>query len=454
MSSFVLLVVAVLAILCGARQGSGQTSGVSSSAQPGRSLLVGYFPQWGVYQGYFARNLVDSGGAGLLDQMNYAQGFVTGGRCSVADPNADLNWTFTAANSVDGKPDDPASSFRGNFHQMAELKRRYPKLKILISLEGHAEDFAKDAQPENREAFVKTCVDIFLRGHFLPGVEQAPGAPPIFDGIDVDWEYPHGGDAENYLQMLVLFRREMDRVRPGLRLAVAVGVSPRMYSGVDLGRLAAMVDQVGLMNYDYSGPWSRTTGFLAPLYTPIPDPAAVVSPTGGGEEGTVERSVAAWVAAGVPAHKLLLGLPFYGYGWRDVGHAGHGLFQPGRPIRGDRPYNFLAALLADGHDDEDEPDPGQAPPKPFTVYRDPESKAPWMFNGETFWTYEDAVSVGAKIEFAREQRMGGAMLWELSGDTGSATLLKAARHGLDTSTSVQAAAPSVGEAHRTPPGTP
>ncbi len=430
-------------VLCGGQQISGPRPGVASSTlPPSRPLLVGYFPQWGVYQGYYVRNLVQSGGAGLLDQINYAQGFVTGGRCSVADPNADLNLAFTAANSADGTADDPALPFRGNFHQLAELKRRYPKLKILISLEGRAADFAQDAQPAAREAFVRSCVDTFLRGHFLPGVEQAAGAPPIFDGIDVDWEYPHGDDAENFLQMLALFRREMDRVRPGLRLSVAVGVSPHMYAGVDTGRMAALVDQVGLMNYDYNGPWSRTTGFLAPLYSPAVDASQTAAAAAtGGEEGSVARSVTAWVAAGVPPQELLLGLPFYGYGWREVDNAGHGLFQSGRPIRGDRPYNFLAALMSDGHDDEDEPDPGQAPPKPFTVYRDPQSKAPWMFNGETFWTYEDPVSVAAKIEFAREQNLGGAMLWELSGDTESATLLKTARRGLDTSTSVQAAVP-------------
>ena len=49
------------------------------------------------------KHLVDNGSAALLDQMNYAQGFVSGGKCSVADPNADLNTTYTAENSVSGR---------------------------------------------------------------------------------------------------------------------------------------------------------------------------------------------------------------------------------------------------------------------------------------------------------------------------------------------------------------
>src|SRR6202000_3376262 len=103
-----------------------------------RALIVGYFPQWGLHspQPYYVKTLVTSGGARRLDQINYAQGAVHGGLCSVADPNADLKVSFTAGQSVNGRADDPKSPFRGNFHQFAELKQRYPKLKVVISLEG------------------------------------------------------------------------------------------------------------------------------------------------------------------------------------------------------------------------------------------------------------------------------------------------------------------------------
>ncbi|MEO8869805.1 MAG: hypothetical protein ABI357_03115, partial [Granulicella sp.] len=99
-------------------------------------LLTGYFPQWGLYHNpqYLVKNLVTTGDAGMLNQLNYAQGFVTGGHCSIADPNADLDYTFTAEQSVDGIADQPAQMFRGNLHQLMKLKKRYPHLKLLISL--------------------------------------------------------------------------------------------------------------------------------------------------------------------------------------------------------------------------------------------------------------------------------------------------------------------------------
>jgi len=367
-----------------------------------RHLLVGYFPQWGVHiaQPYYVKTLVSNGGAALLNQINYSQGSVSGGHCSVADPIADLGTTFIAQNSVNGRPDEPASPFRGNFHQLEELKRRYPHLKILISLEGKAADFAEDARPENRRAFVASCVDTFLRGHFAPGI----GKPGIFDGIDIDWESPQESDAANFRALVEEFRRQMNALHPGLRLSIAVGQSPRMLPGTDFAAIARLVDEVGVMNYDYAGPWSSTTGFLAPLFS---------DPKGSFEANNIESSLASYKASGVPAEKLLMGLPFYGYSWTAVNNINNGIFQAGRGVRGDQPYRYIRTLSA-----------------PFSAYRDERSQAPWLFDGQTFWTYEDPTSVRYKVSYALHQHIGGVMIWELSGDTADAELLHTAYRSL------------------------
>ncbi len=365
-------------------------------------LLVGYFPQWGLYydQPYYVKNLVTNGGARLMGQINYAQGFVTNGKCSVADPNADLNTTYTAEKSVSGVADDPRSPFRGYFHQMKELKHRYRQLKILISLEGNPADFAKDARPENRRAFVASCIDVFIRGHFASGINE----PGLFDGFDIDWEYPKEEDAANYRELLQEFRRQMGAVRSGLRLSVAVGQSPHMQPGTDFGAIASLVDQVGIMNYDYTGPWSNTTGILAPLFSNPSDPR---------HTNSIDHSIASYKAAGVPDYKLLMGLPFYGYSWTAVSKTDNGLFQKGRGVHSDQPYHYIRTLSP-----------------PFSAYREKRSQAPWLFDGETFWTYEDPVSVRYKVSYAARERLGGVMVWELSGDTVNAELLNVAYHSL------------------------
>ena len=368
-------------------------------ARASRPVVVGYFPQWGLYysQPYYVKTLITNGSAARLDQINYAQGFVSGGRCSLADPNADLNASFTAANSVDGVGDDANSAFRGYFHQLFELKRRYPRLKILISLEGKAADFAEDAKPENRRAFVASCIDTFIRGNFAPGVVQ----PGLFDGFDVDWESPQAADAANFRALLEEFRQQMNSVRAGLRLSIAVDQAPESLPGTDFAAIARLVDQIGVMNYDYAGPWSKTTGFLAPLF-------------GHNSHAlSIERSIASYRARGVPDRKLLMGVPFYGYSWTAVASTNNGLFQPGSAVHGDRPYNYIRTLAG-----------------PNSTYRDPRSQAPWLFDGETFWTYEDPVSVRYKVSYARNEHLGGVMIWELSNDTADAELLRMAHWSL------------------------
>jgi chitinase len=364
-----------------------------------RHLVVGYFPQWGIYyaQPYYVKMLLANGSAAHLDQINYAQGSVGGGRCSLADPNADLNTPYTAETSVSGLADDANSPFRGYFHQLKELKSRYPRLKILISLEGKASDFAEDAKPENRRAFVTSCVDMFIRGRFAPGVTQ----PGLFDGFDVDWESPQAADAANFRALLEEFRQQMNAVRPGLQLSIAVDQAPETLPGTDFAAIARLVDQVGVMNYDYAGPWSKTTGFLAPLFGHNIHALSI------------ERSIASYKAAGVPERKLLMGLPFYGYSWTAVASANNGLFQAGQAVHADRPYNYIRTLA-----------------EPSSTYRDQRSQAPWLFDGQTFWTYEDPVSVRYKVSYAHRQHLGGVMIWELSGDTTDAELLNMVYHSL------------------------
>lgn len=361
-------------------------------------LVVAYFGQSGIYRNppYYLRDLVRNGGAALLDQLNYAHAAVTGGRCSIADPRADLEAAYTKEASIDGTADDAASPFRGYFHQLKELKRRYPDLKVFISLEGTAESFREDAQPQNLRAFVSSCVDIFLRGHLAPGLME----PGIFDGVDVDWEYPEQADAENFRMLLKEFRRQMNGVRHGLKLAIAVGDQPQMQPGTNFRQIAPLVDEIGIMNYDYTGPWERTTGFLAPLFSSAESPRGY---------GSVAESVAAYERAGVPSHKLLMGVPFYGYQWSGVNPSNHGLYQRGKGIAEDKPYRVIREL------------------QPlYSKFRNPKSQAPWLFDGENFWTFDDPTSIAYKSSYAAHHRLAGIMIWELGDDTVEASLLTAA----------------------------
>ncbi len=371
-------------------------------------VLVGYLPQWGLYgtPPWSARDLLASGSAAVLDQIDYAQAFVVNGRCAVADPNADIAHVYTAGTSVDGSDDNPAAPLKGEFHQLQQLHARFPHLRMLISLEGKPAAFADAAQPEKRASFVASCIDMFLRGNLAAGVT----APGLFTGIDVDWEYPNASPADgpNYTALAAEFRRQLDaygvatHTRPMLTFAAAPGLA--RYPGVDWAAVGRAVDLLGLMNYDYNGPWQKVTGIVAPLYA-MP---GVVR-----DAGNVDETVAEYVAAGVPKDKLLIGMPFYGYHWTGVKDAGaqHGFAMPGSPEHGDTPYREIAAM-------------------PGPRFRDPHSQTPWLYDGDSFWTYDDPASAEAKAGYARSHGLGGMMIWELSGDTVDGALVKALHSGL------------------------
>ena len=373
--------------------------------------IVGYFPQWGVYnRRYVPLDLIRSGAMQTLTQLDYAQGNIKDNACIVADPTADLNVAFKAEDSVDGNADAPDSLFRGNFHQLQMLRTKYPKLRILISLEGKRELFEEAAKPEHRVAFVHSCVARFLQGHIAPGVEAK-----LFDGIDVDWEYPDAAHAADFYALMEEFRRQMDapdqdvpkqrRVNAAdahFTLSIASGASHKAIDPIDWARVAKSVDQVGVMTYDFQGPWSHDTGFVAPLRSDDP------------EAETVASVIDAYLVAGVPARQLLLGLPFYAYQWHNVARGTHdGLYSKGDPVRGNLNQSTAAALLSGSPDAK--------------LYRDTFSQAPWIYDGDNFLTFEDSVSLAAKRSFSVQKQLGGMMIWELSGDTADAQLLRALR---------------------------
>jgi chitinase len=361
---------------------------------PAQPIVVGYFPGWGVHKGYFVKNLVPEDEELMLDQINYSQAHIVNNQCAIADPDADLNYTFSEDDSVDGTADSPDTPLRGNFHQLQELKRLHPQIKIVISLEGNANLFAEAAQPANRRSFVASCIQRFIEGKFAEGIE----APGLFDGIDIDWEYPLVVDKFNFIALLGEFRRQLNAAGSHLLLTVAMGDNRVTYQHLDMEAVALYVDQVGIMNYDYSGPWSKRTGLIAPLYSSPGDPEI---------SNDVASTIRGYQDAGVPESKILLGLPFYAYSWNRVAPANHGLFQLGEPSHTDIQYHDILSLQSK-----------------FTAYRDPKSFAPWLFDGTTFWTYDDEISITAKLKYAMAQELRGVMIWELSGDTEDGKLLR------------------------------
>jgi chitinase len=375
----------------------------SSTGTAGPMKIVGYFPRWGMYSSYFVKNVITSGAAPLLTHLDYAFTNVVNNRCVSFDTYADYQATFTAEHAVNGQADSHGA-FAGNFHQLQELKKLYPNLKIIMSIGGGSSSpnaFRTAALPQNREAFVKSCVDMYIHGNFAAGISQ----PGIFDGFDVDWEFPAStADRDNFTSLLADFRHALDAVRPGLTLAIAGPNGRWAYQYISLNQVQQYLDYFGLMTYDYDGPWKDNTGLVAPLYRSLKDPEP---------NNNASATVEGYLEAGVTPAKLVFGVPFYGYEWSNVPNIDNGLFEPGAPDGQGATYSAIVPIESQ-----------------FQKRRDSITQAVWLYNGSHFWTYDDPTSIQFKMDYVRNQKLGGVMAWNLGQDLADGSLLNAVVSGL------------------------
>jgi chitinase len=390
---------------------------------------VGYFVQWGIYgRQFFPKNVETTGMASRLTTINYAFANVgADGRCfernepGAGDAWADYQRSYDAATSVDGVADVWDQPLRGNFNQLRKLKARHPNLSVLISLGGWSwSRYFSDAAltAESRRAFVASCIDLFIKGN-LPQLDGDPAGGPgaaagVFDGIDVDWEWPASEgntgnivrpeDKRNFVLLLAEFRRQLDaygrQVRKHYQLSAFLPADPaKIAVGVDVRGVFQSLDWATIQGYDLHGTWEPTTNHQAQLFSPRADPTP--------QRFSADLAIRTYQRGGAPARKLLLGIPYYGRGWTGVPDVNDGLYQPGTAAPGTweagvEDYKVLAT-------------------RPGTRHFDRGAVATWLFDGTTFWSFDDARSVAAKTAYVRDRGLGGTMMWELDGDDGTLT---------------------------------
>lgn len=388
---------------------------------------IGYFPGWvppsGVYQ---VADLERTGAVDDLTHLNYAFGNITSDLvCDISDavgpegpegdPNADYLRLVPKKQSVDGVADRADQPLAGNLNQLRKLKDRNPDLKVLISLGGWtwSDNFSDAvATPESRARLVDSCVDLWIRGD-LPayGAQGGPGAAAgIFDGIDIDWEWPGatgehpsprpGEDAENFIAFMQSLRAALDAVsletgRDYLISGFApAGWEPRTNGGWVDPRLADVVDYLNVQGYDYHGTWvpDRTghQGNLHKYYWP--------DSTGSGDYANwglaADDLLAAYRSAGYRGDQVNLGLAAYGQGWSGVTDPTPGA-TAAAPI-GTRTYAQIHDL--------------------GTEYYDADAGAGYRWDGDQWFSLDTPRSVTDKASWLAVNGYGGGFIWDITGD--------------------------------------
>lgn len=421
-----------------------------------------YVQNFHVFSGIFLRRMVDNGSAAKLDMVVHAFVDIRADQngnphCAAFDEFADYQFFFDQTRSVDGSVDSFANgALRGQVHQLQELKQLFPHLKILASIGGFSAGTrgfeAAAATPASRKAFVADCINSYINGNFSNTTGLAPifdtgfseqplitpaigPVPGIFDGFDIDWEFPtQPQDRANFVAFLAEFRKQLDAMGPGHVLTAALPSGQQNFSLIDLPGAAAQLDFINLETFDYNGPFNPFTGFVSPLVQTKFDTNPIFN---------VTFSVDSYLKAGVPADKILMGIPFYSYGWAITGTSAPGqngqfvaAVNPNNPSSGNPPnYAGTVAIQLDpalaGVASTETHTFIDLNVLPFSqIFHEPLAQTPYAFDGLNWWTFEDATSISVKTEFANDKHLRGAFIFEEPDELPDGSLFNAVFNGV------------------------
>jgi chitinase len=376
--------------------------------------IVAYYHYYDIYpeNGTY---LVTDIPAETITHLHYASIAISpAGQCTSADAYADTEYRYPG--------DLPTERLRGNFKQLALLRQRNPNLRIVMTVGGweHSAFFSDVAlSEESRARFVESCI-AFMQAY-------------NFDGIEIDWRYPvEGGragnvtrpdDTANLTLLMQVLRDGLDAAaiedaRPYL-LTMLLPAVEAQYSLYDIRRLHPLLDYLNVTTFGFEGSWSTMAAHAAPLYSSERDPREIER-----ESHSVDGAISAYLDLGVPAERLIVGIPFYGQAWRNVRPNDlFGLYQStdgvptGTRDGGTLFYRDLAPFLASTE---------------YVRYFDDIALVPWMYNARRniAISYENAESIRAKTAYVRSLGLGGVMAWSLSYDSQDHALLNAIYGGL------------------------
>ena len=195
------------------------------------------------------------------------------------------------------KPNNPWLELSDNggqnlYGRFNDMKIQYPNMRTVMAIGGWVEGSEKysklAASSIKRKKFAQNAAD-FLKKYG-------------FDGIHFHWEHPahRGGIPEDKQNFVHLLKEVHDVFKPqnlfiSAFLRTQSNVLEKAY---DVKNIAKFVDAIAMMTFDYGGPWNKKVEFHAPMKS--------------NDENNVESRVNHFMQLGVPAEKIILGIPFFG----------------------------------------------------------------------------------------------------------------------------------------------
>ncbi|MBQ7839339.1 MAG: chitinase [Lachnospiraceae bacterium] len=281
--------------------------------------------------------------------------------------------------------------------QMKQVREWNPDIKIVLSLGTRYPDSftTVSASKELRDKFKRECSRIVTEYGF--------------DGIDIDWEFPcvpsnslgcKPEDKQNFTLLCEAARQGVDEAG-GEIVSIAAGADLYYINSVEAKKLAEILNYVCLMTYDLKCGFHALSGHHTALY----------SSTGDVFSNSCDQALRLFENAGFPKEKLLMGAAFYSRKWENVPDRYHGFLQLTKTGGGYGPnYDKLAEEYINKNG--------------YVRYWDDEAKAPFLFNGSTFISYDDEESLTHKCEYVKREGISGIFYWCHTGDTTGVLLRK------------------------------
>lgn len=436
--------------------------------------IVGYFTSWRTGANGQPSYLVSDIPWQNVTHVNYAFASVgTDAKVQIGsganNPDTGITWPNVPAAAM-----DPSLPYKGHFNLLAQYKKKYPGVKIILSVGGWAGSTGFYTATTNADGSTNINGINTLADSMVSFLRQYT----FFDGIDIDYEHPTtnneagnpldfsiskprlAGLMKSYNLLLKTVREKLDAAAAAdnkyYMLTIAGSASGWILRGEENLSGLKYLDYASLMSYDLHGGWNQYVGPNAALFDDGND--AELKAGNAYQYGGIGYLNVDWAyryyRGALQAGRINIGVPYYTRGWKNVTGGTNGLWGTSPVVTdtvacaGVKTCGMGATGIDNVWYDLDtngNPVPGGGNPlwhalnlqnaivpsyldaygvteKAITGTYSPQYSAtlaaPWLWNAtrKVFLSTETAQSIAAKTSYVVNNGIGGIMIWELAGD--------------------------------------